>query len=37
MNTAQAFCKEVLGQATQNVNALRAKRPVHMRHALSIN
>ncbi len=35
-NSVVFFYKEVLGQALGNVDALRAKRPVHERHAPSI-
>jgi len=36
LNAILFFYKEVLGQAIGNVNALRAKRPVHERHAPTV-
>ena len=36
-NAVIFFYKEVLGQALGNVDALRAKRPVHERHAPSVS
>jgi len=33
LNAILFFYREVLGQTVGNVNALRAKRPVHARHA----
>lgn len=36
-NAILYFYKEVLGQPLQEVNALRATRPVHLRHAPSVH